>query len=265
MVRWIDSILFNGEPIIQLRLSYMYKTVDTFYICESRYTHQGKRKDVLFTESLKAWFEPYMDKIVFVIQEEVPKGSSWDIENSQRNYAVPKILSDNAGKEYIVSVCDCDEIPDISVVKEYKERLYETTSSGVCYMIQKLFYYNFNWYVVDWNRAFFMNNVLLEKTREVQIFRNRIPTQFTEFVCGWHLSYFMSKEDILRKIVSFAHTEYNLPKHKNIAYIESCIEKGYDVFQRHEICRFQHLPEFVKSLPKEFQTFAETLKELQKL
>jgi hypothetical protein len=44
----LDIILFNGEPIIKLRIPYLYDTVDYFVIIESKETHSGIIKEELY-------------------------------------------------------------------------------------------------------------------------------------------------------------------------------------------------------------------------
>ena len=170
MIYWLDSILFNGDLIIKLRLKYMYKHVHKFYICEQRYTHQGQRKDILYIESCKEWFEPYLDKIIFLVDESIPNLSiQWSYENSHRNYAVNKILKDNEGTDYIVSVCDCDEIPDVNVVNNTIQLLYNKTIEGAVHMQQYLMCYNLNWYCSKWNSSFFLNNITLQKYKNTRL------------------------------------------------------------------------------------------------
>jgi len=55
MIRWIDSFMYNGEKVVELRLEYLYPYVDKFYIYEGRYTHQGKRKEELFLKKIKKY------------------------------------------------------------------------------------------------------------------------------------------------------------------------------------------------------------------
>ena len=44
----IDYVLYNGEPIIEFRLKYLYKHVDIFIIVESMFTHSGNKKKDLY-------------------------------------------------------------------------------------------------------------------------------------------------------------------------------------------------------------------------
>jgi hypothetical protein len=230
---WIDTIMFNGEEIINLRLNYLYPHVARFYICEQRYTHQGVKKGQLFIEKMKPVFEPYLDKIKFIIDErDFSKMNTWQIENIQRNYPVPTILDDLRGQKYICSICDCDEIPNVDAVLE-KTDLYELCNNGAVYMEQDLYYYNLNWYQGKWNRAFFLNDATLRKYTNVQIFREKYGGLMSGmFSCGWHFSYFMPTSEMKRKIESFAHKEFNDDKFKNEDHMRNCILHGHDMYKR---------------------------------
>lgn len=227
---WIDTIMFNGEPIIKLRLQWLYSHVDRFYIAEQRYTHQGQKKEQLFIEKYKEWFLEYMDKITFLIDEKEysQETDAWVVENAQRNYPISRILEDHPGKEYICSVCDCDEIPDWRVVETMGTELYTRCNTGAMIMDQQLYFYNLQWGPSPWKRAFFLNNRTLETYKDLQLFRN-IDNQGPvsgHFNCGWHFSYFMEPADIIRKIESFAHKEVNKETFKTKEHVKDCIMNG---------------------------------------
>jgi beta-1,4-mannosyl-glycoprotein beta-1,4-N-acetylglucosaminyltransferase len=236
MMKWIDTIMFNGEPVVKLRLQLLYPHVDRFYISEQRYTHQGARKDELFIEKYKEWFTEYNDKITFLIDEKdySKETYAWTIENAQRNYPIPHILEDNSGQDYICSVCDCDEIPDWRAVHAMGDKLYNLCNTGAVIMDQQLFYYNLNWGPTPWKRAFFLNNRTVEIYKDFQLFReidNQGPVA-GHFSCGWHFSYFMHPSDIIRKIESFAHREVNKDSFKSKDHVKECIMNGKDLYGR---------------------------------
>ena len=66
MVLFIDSFLFNGEELVKLRLEFLYKYVDYFYIVESNYTFSGNKKEFYYIDRCSDWFTPYLDKIKFI-------------------------------------------------------------------------------------------------------------------------------------------------------------------------------------------------------
>jgi beta-1,4-mannosyl-glycoprotein beta-1,4-N-acetylglucosaminyltransferase len=233
-IEWIDSILFNGEEIIKLRIQYLYYSISKFYICEQRYTHQGQRKEILYIEKYKDWFEPYMDKIVFLVDEEEPSSAlrenTWIHENRHRNYTVPFIL--NAHTKYICTVCDCDEIPNkIEIIKNI-ESIYVRANTGAVRLEQDLLYYNLNWFVCKWSCPFIVSDKLLSQYKEFNRFRGESGPHSGSINGGWHLSYFMSPDEILRKIQSFGHREFNTDEYKNKEYVMKCINEGYDLYKR---------------------------------
>jgi len=225
----LDNFLFNGEEAAFCRLEYLYHTVDKFYICEKKYTYQGAEKE-LYIESMKDRFAPYLDKIVFIIDDSPVLESAWENEYVHRNFSVTKILEDYPEEKFLLSVCDCDEFPDAELLKSEKNNLYELCSNGSIKMQQQSYYYNLNWLAEIIQAAFFLNDTLLKTHKSFQLFRNSKGPISTIIQCGWHFSYFMLKDEIIRKIESFAHTEYNTEEYKS--EITECIAHGQDLFKR---------------------------------
>lgn len=223
--------MFNGEEIMRLRLQYLAPFVDKFFVCEQRYTHQGNRKDTLFIELYKDWFEPYKNKVVLLVDETAPQGGSWGVENSHRNYVVPLLSAEDG--PWICSVCDVDEIPDCKVVVNEKERIHSTCKNGAVYMQQMMYYYNLNWFMEIWRKPFFISNELLSNSTSLQQYRDKRDVKIGGLLqCGWHLSYFMSAVEIQRKLRSFAHTEYSGPEWTDLQHIQYSISNGVDLFKR---------------------------------
>ena len=222
--RWIDCTLFNGEPITILRLQYLWDRVDVFYICEGRYTHQGKPKEVLYLDKYKEWFEPYTSKVKFLVLEE-PYTASVNYEHRHRNYPVEAILANetNAGP-YIVFCADVDEIPDLRTLPSNEELFAISERDGPIHLEQRVLN-PFRYY----NRA----------------------TSKHLIKCGWHFSYFQSVAEICRKLESFCHKEYNSPKYKDEAHILDCMTNGKDLFFRNKTFEQEDLSTF----PPEFLEF----------
>ena len=229
MTLWLDSTMFNGDEVMFTRLKYLYKHVDRFFISEQRFTHTGIMKDALYIDTMKERFAPYLDKITFITQD-TPLQGAWANENYMRNCPLEKILEMYPTEAFILSVCDCDEIPDVTAVK--KDELHAATASGCIYMQQAFHYYNLNWYISEWSRAYFLSDTLIKANRSLQIYRDMRGPVAGTIVCGWHLSYFMSVKDIHRKIVSFAHEEFNREEFRSYDNIANAIHTGKDVFHR---------------------------------
>jgi len=246
MTLWIDCVPFNGEEVMFTRLKYLYPVVDRFIISEQKFTFTGIMKEILYIDLMKERFQPYIDKITFICHD-TPLLGAWNNEFYIRNYPRDTILSLYPNEPFILSVCDCDEIPDISKVN--KDELYRQTSEGCVYMKQGFYYYNLNWFIGDWTLAFFVNDILLKSTEYMQVFRDRKGPVAGIIDCGWHLSYFTSIKDIQRKIISFSHEELNRADTRSLENISYAIAHGNDVFHRADTLLRKNT--FTKSYPVE--------------
>lgn len=259
MIKWIDTFLFNGEYIVKLRLKYLYQYVDKFYVVEQRYTYQGDYKNEYYVHKFKEWFLPYLDKIVFILDEKYVEGVTWDRETIHRNLAVEPIISENKNTEYIVTVCDVDEIPDVSIIHPNINSIYEMTHEKSLHLLQEMFYYNFKWFLnIVWKHAFIISNKGLEKNNSFQ--NMRLEENEYSIPCGWHFSSFMDKFDIQRKLKSFSHIELNDPYFTDLEDIQNSIVKGLD-FAKRETLKIELRTEF--QFPSEFLEFAKELECIQ--
>ena len=262
---FIDTFLFNGDWIAKLRLEYLYDYVDYFYIVESRYTFTGIRKEELFTEKYKDWFEPYLSKVRFVILEKPPFTKAWDEESFQRNIVSQYILDDMGSNEFILAVCDCDEIYDIHSLPS-KEELIRTLKSGtVLYINMSLYFYNFIFPTNNsWGSAFMIYSSLIENNyidfSKMRV--DRIVDTSTEIDSGWHLSYFFDVDGIQRKLRSFSHTEFNTQEINNKEHILKSIKEGGHIFDGAKL-KFQETAFESQKFPPLFKKYYEELLHLQ--
>ena len=263
---FIDTFLFNGDWIVKLRLAYLYEFVDVFYIVESRYTHSGVKKETLFTKSCRDWFEPYMDKICFIINEKPAFPNSWQEENYQRNLVLDYILEDIPPlTDFTLAVCDCDEIYNPLVISEALKNF-----TGLATLEMSFHYYRFNQKVDDkWTMPYMIHSSLLKGDPNLSQIRTKRLLNGDVIPCikiesaGWHFSFFMSIDDIHRKIVSYAHTEFNIEEIVNKKHIQQSIEEGNDVLGRANLKINIFDYESLK-FPPLFQKFHEELLLLQK-
>ena len=281
-IKLIDTFAFNGDPIVKLRLSYLYTFVDEFVIIESRYIHSGIKKSFLYKDKCAEWFKPYEDKIHWIVVDEFPEVTQewisyykkytwiynnyehWFRENYQRNIAQSYIVTKYKGEKYFIYVGDVDEIPDADIFKPVvREALYAKMEKLMApiYFEMDFFYYNFHWKNTNkWYRAY-----LCVDTLEINDFKNfsywRVydRPEYSFSNSGWHCSYFMSIEDIHRKILSFAHREYDSEPWYSIDHIRSVVHSGKDLFDRpYE----QFIPNL--EIKEEFKSFSQELDSLQK-
>jgi len=257
----IDNFIYNGEPIVEFRLKYMNDFVDEFFITEARYTFSGNIKQELYIEKYRDIFEPYIHKITFLIIDSFPKITNkqleqwlnikkttslfiktafkkyqysysfyipWFNEDYQRNYSRNFIIEKYKNKKYIVFCCDADEIPVRNLkylITNYHYPLFYEPHS----LKMDIICYNFYWY---WDcpeyynqEAFVVNDIGFQKN-ETAYMRDNIYLSKGLKNAGWHCSYFMNIEDIVRKIESFSHMELNQNKIKDKKNILECIKTG---------------------------------------
>ena len=221
---------YDEDTVLDIRLNCLDAYVDKFVIVESKFTHSGKKRNLLFDINQ---FKRFKDKIIYLVLDDEPRGietiydeDDKDLksfkyienalvrENYQRNY-ISKGLSD-ADAEDIIMVSDADEIPNLGNLdlKEIKNKLI--------FFQQKMFYYKLNLYIDSFN--WFGTKACKKKDLiSPQWLRNikdrayplwRIDTLFSKlkyqniyFVNdgGWHFSNIKNAKAIQEKLRTYLH------------------------------------------------------------
>lgn len=273
-----DTFCYNGEPIVELRLKYLAPHVDQFVIVEARQTHSGMKKAELYAEKYKDVFEPYKDKIQFIIIEEFPEMpedwpkkqgdetymkdisyEAWYRERYQRDIAKEYLLAKFADKEFVVICGDVDEVIKDDIAKDLVKQYF--AFGDPVYLEMKFYYYNFGWQKkFPWYMAYVVNDLGLRRN-SLSFYRTQHPK--TQFIAnaGWHASYFLNVPDLQRKLESFAHRECDKHLHKSRDNLRKCLKEGQDISMRGsgEDCAKTS----TSTLPKLFQEFNEKLLFLQ--
>jgi len=240
----IDCIMYNGEPIVLTRLEMLNETVDYFYITEATVTFSGLEKETLFKDLHADDFKLYKHKIRWNIYEPPPdweskEGISWKREEAIRNDILNKIRDDvdkgvlpSPNKIVLVNT-DADEIPNTKVLEELRpgKKWYAHLMVHPLHLEMNFFYFNYNWvYNEKWTKGNVVSGQhVLEGTYDLENLRmvnkvSRIPDG------GYHLSYALSVDDIIRKIESFSHQEYNKAKYKSREHIRRSISNEENLF-----------------------------------
>ena len=241
----VDAFTFFNElDMLESRLKFLYPYVDYFVISECNYTHSGKRKDLNYLKNLNR-YKPYADKIIYLPyivsdleyqkwnfnQREVLDLTSdyWNIERAQRNHILWGI--EQFPDDSIVFITDLDEVINPFIFPEIVERVKQ---QGHCALIQRMFYYNLSIEsAVRWASC----GVATKKEMfalSPNYVRSNSYTDPNRVIWegGWHMSYFMTPEQIKIKLENFAHQEYNDERWKDLNRIEQCINDGKDLFDR---------------------------------
>lgn len=250
-----DVTIFNGEfDMLRLRLAELNSIVDRFIIVESAYTFTNIFKGLKLKEH--PILREYKNKIVYLIIEKFPEvQNSWGREEYQRNFAI-KYIKENLQNNDILILADLDEIPKADIIKEFKNK------KEIHSLDMDFYYYNFNWLKPTiWHLAFIcrkshLNALSIQECRNESL-KGTYPRISN---AGWHLSYFMTINEIKNKVRSFSHEELNTEEYLNDENIINAISTGKDLFKRGEnedcIKRInQELPVNYKILPKMFHPY----------
>ena len=228
---------FDEDHIVDLRLNILNQYVDYFVISESTKTHQGKIKKLNFDLEK---FSKFKEKIIYVVADykkeinfENHVGGESPIEQHQRNSLIEGIK--NASPEDLIILSDSDEIPDLTKLSEINNKKKFIAFS------QKMFMYKLNLQNLDesgWigSRISKKKNIkTMQKLRNLK-FKDypfwRIDKLNQQIIKGgWHFSYLQTPSQILNKIKSFSHGEFN-KENLNEEKIEEKIHQSQDIFDR---------------------------------
>tara|TARA_B100001027_G_scaffold209823_1_gene176335 strand:+ start:469 stop:1266 length:798 start_codon:yes stop_codon:yes gene_type:complete len=227
---------FNEDHMVDIRLNILNDHVDYFVISESTKTHQGKSKKINFDPNR---FSKFKNKIKFIIADydgkkfEKHTGGESPIEQHQRN-SLRKGIKD-ASPEDLIILSDTDEIPDLKKIGEIKDNKKYIAFS------QKMFMYKLNLQNLDESNWIGSKITKKKYLSSMQDLRNlkfkrypfwRIDKRFLQIIYGgWHFSFLQTPNEILNKIKSFSHGEFN-KKNLSEADIEDKILNNTDIFNR---------------------------------
>ena len=233
---------YNEDMILKLRLETLWDYVDYFVIVESDFTHSGKDKKFLFDTHN---FEKYLSKIRYLKMTGKPEGwkTSWNLENSQRNYLINGLY--DAQDDDWVMVSDIDEIPNPKKIASFSPK----SIRGDFEQIYLSYFFNNlwlgesggsnKWYgtkITTYKHLinFFKNVNAVRNFKSKGILRSVRRWLFKKINVqiigdgGWHFTWILSLQDIVAKVKATAHTELDIPKFNDIDYIRERISQGYD-------------------------------------
>ena len=231
---------FDEEHILDLRLNILHDYVDFFVIVESTTDHQGKSKKLNF-DSKK--FKKFNSKIIYIVVDDTEEtikrphtGGESLVEQHQRNSLTRGLK--NCGDEDLVILSDVDEIPNPNKLNVFNKNYKYAVFS------QKMFNYKINILNETENNWHGSKICLKKNLKSPQWLRNlkfkKYPFWRIDKIKnlqiiedgGWHFAYLKNPADILKKIKSSAHGEFNKVEFANRENIEKKINLGMDIFDR---------------------------------
>ncbi len=274
--------------LLELRLETLWDHVDYFVISEASFTHAGKDRETEF--DIKK-FKKYESKIRYVRLDQRPQGPNdfWKNENFIRNNIVNG-LHDAKLDDWIL-ISDLDEIPNPIVIKEY-DSCYKRAD-----LLQRYYsYYLNNFWLgyVDSNEKLMPNSNIWSGTKittykhfveffksnatSVRIYKSsgflrglkRAWFKFFQSQTikngGWHFTWIFSIENIIKKIESTAHQEFNRDDLKEPARIIGLIHSGRDINKPKARYELQKLDQqFPNYLLENIDKFSEYIIEPKKI
>ncbi len=237
-----DCFTFNDENLIlEIRLNELSKYIDYFIIVEFGENHQGARKGKKIDEKI---LDKYKNKIRYIYVDKFNKNlTSWERENYQRNY-IKKGLFD-AENEDIIIISDLDEIPNLKKINfnNIKNSIYAFKQINMMYKFNLV--RDFSWIGTklcklkklkspQWIRSLKVNKKY-SYFRIDKFFSKNYTHNFKVIENGgWHFGWIRSIEEIIEKLNSFAHIEFNNSKIKNYKYIKECIYNNISFLDNNE-------------------------------
>ena len=160
-------------------------------------------------------------------------GGESPVEQHQRNFLIKGI--EKASPDDLIILSDSDEIPDLSKLKDLNKNKKFIAFS------QKMFMYKLNLQNLDESNWIGSKITKKKYITSMQDLRNlkfknypfwRIDKYNLQIIRGgWHFSFLQTPQQILEKIRSYSHGEFN-NKNINEKNIEEKILKNEDIFSR---------------------------------
>ena len=230
-MRIFDCFMFYDEEVVlDIRLNTLKNSVDCFVIVESKFYHNGKKRDLKFNIDN---FPKFKDKIIYIVQDEEPLDletvkkdddegtksykfifNAHKRENFQRNLISKGLVKSN--EDDLIMISDVDEIPNLKDLNVAK------VNNKIVIFEQSIFYYKLNRYLegFTWHGTKACKKKNLKSPQWIRNVKNkkfnfwRLDTFFSEtkhinkiFIKegGWHFSNLKNPADIENKLKSYLH------------------------------------------------------------
>lgn len=196
---------FNEAEILEIRMAELYDVVDRFVVVEAAQTYAGEPKALTFGDHHER-FRPYMDKIRYVVVDELAGTFSWQREACQRD-AILRGLEDCRDDDMVI-ISDVDEI----LRREVVERLGGQARDSDSILIAELdmFYYRLNYrFSRDWRAALAAPfNVVRQLGPNIVRYLAKQDIGHVIPDAGWHFSWIGDLDRFSAKLNAYSHREH---------------------------------------------------------
>jgi len=214
-------LFFNENDLLEVRLHELDSVVDYFIIVESEYTFTQKKKSINFDHER---FAKFKDKIIYICNKKFIKiPDPWHSEKIQRN-----LLSEGlkkASPNDLIMLSDLDEIPKSSSVIEAFYKIYGEDVPNVAFEMD-LFSYKLNNKCTNCKPYDCSVATRYKYIQDMETFRRKKSSNKIKNA-GWHFSSIGEPEEIILKLESFSHREYNKWPNNDINFVKDRLSRGH--------------------------------------
>lgn len=233
-----DLFMINTElDWMEIRMGELAEQVDYFVVLEAETDFTNRPKPLQVQENI-ARFSQFQDKIIHHILNVTnnPFKDPWDREHFTRNAMMeqvfPILKGDQAVNEGdVIIVSDVDEIPRAEVVKALRNCDFPRRIT-----LRTIYYrYSFQWLLREpqWIHPQATFYVGADTIKAEDLRMGEVDGEV--FNAGWHCSSCLaSLDDMVNKVTSFSHQEFNTPEFTNSLKILQRVRDGLDPYNRTE-------------------------------
>lgn len=204
----IDAFMFFDElDVLELRLTELGDTVDTFVLVEADVTHQNEPKPFHYLDNQER-FAPWADKIVHVAATDLPTyPNPWSREHAQRDWIGVGLARLDLAADDIVLYSDVDEVPRALHARNVRP------GDGVMAFGQRGHFWAVDWiYPQMWKGTVAatvrsMGRLGRRPLVRMRDMRNWAPCPPHMMDAGWHLSWLGGPDRAAKKAEAFSHPE----------------------------------------------------------
>ena len=278
-MRIFDCFMFYDEDVVlDIRLNSLRNFVDYFVIVESKFYHNGKKRDLKFDINR---YSEFKNKIIYIVQDEELQNLEKINENDDEGMISSKLISnahkrenfqrnliinglDKANEDDLIIISDVDEIPNL------KDLNIAIVENKIVIFEQNIFYYKLNRYLEGfvWYGSKACKKKNLKSPQWLRNIKNkkfnfwRLDTFFSEKKYinkiyikngGWHFSNLKKPIDIEVKLKSYLHHrdfEVENIDLKEISRLMKNNETIYDMFADKKEKKFSEKKKKLDLYPK---------------
>ena len=248
---------FNELDLLEIRLNELKDVVDVFVLSEATLTFTGKFKPLYFNENKERFKEFNIHHVIVDNYDGMNTANTRSMDREQKQCGIDAMIQTfQPGKDDIIILSDCDEIPRAEKVLEASKGDWEVAAMAE----MQLFYYYMNCRCLgrsgSWRNPRFVRgreDIHYNSTRKGRSDKDYWGT-------GWHFSFLGGLENIKYKMDSWTHDELNKPPYNTEKFIREQMTTGGDLFGRKRY-KFEftsdvsYLPQYVLDNPERFRKY----------